>query len=111
MIEQQTEEKSFRSIVDGDDTIVIKVLNKCDATEVNAANDEWLVIRQWVNRRTKALELAANTWEEFKRNEADLLDYLRDNQKELTAWNQLDLNDGDSVNARKKEFNVCFHTF
>lgn len=110
MISDETEKKSFRSVLVGDNQVVLQCIPD-ELKEVESADKEWALVNDWKNEHTRTLERANNLWDEFKHNENDLLEYLRNNDKEAKAWNQLDLNDDNSVESSKNAFNVSLASF
>jgi len=100
----QTQEKSFEPILLAENKEFLQRLPEEEQNEVKAAQKECQVIIDWQNERIKDLEEANDKWEEFNHNESDLLEYLRDNNSEVKIWNELDLNDVDSVENSKKSF-------
>ena len=83
-------------------------MNKDLVNEVNSANEEWNGIMQWASKRKELLNYALQKWEEFTQSKKDLLDYLQENDKDLSVWNQIDLNDATSVESKLKLLEVSF---
>lgn len=97
VIEQQASDKSCGIFGAEENPDVYDMMPETSKVDIAAAKEEWQVIDDWVQQRKKALEKAQDLWDEYRRNESDLSEYMRDNERQMQTWNQLDLNDQQSV--------------
>lgn len=106
MIEQQASDKSCGIFGAEENPDVYDMMPETSKVDIAAAKEEWQVIDDWVQQRKKALEKAQDLWDEYRRNESDLSEYMRDNERQMQTWNQLDLNDQQSVVNHDKALSV-----
>ena len=116
MIEQQANYHSFNLLFNDDEgKAILQELDPNQQKEIQAAHSDWLPIKEWLTKRKSELENARNIWEEFISNSTDLVDYLNHTERETNTWNELDLNDDESVEEQKTllkvSFIVLYHVF
>ena len=87
---------------------ILEFLTEEDQSNLKSANEEWINIKSWVDKRLEALEKCGNVWEEFKARKVDLADYLRDIENELKSASELDFSDSKTVETRAEAFMVNF---
>ena len=110
MIEQQANHHSFNLLFndqDGED--LLKEMDPNQQSEICSAHADWLPIKEWLTKRKAALENARNIWDEFVSHSTDLVDYLNHTERESNTWNELDLNDDESMEEQKESLKVEFH--
>lgn len=102
MIEQQTNNHSFNLLFnDEDGQQLLADLDPSQQSEIRSAHDNWLPIKKWLSTRRAELEKARDIWDEFVNNSTDLTDYLNHTERESNTWNELDLNDDESMEEQK----------
>ena len=92
--------------MDDDGKTILSELDPNQQKEIQTAHSDWLPIKEWLTKRKTELENARNIWEEFISNSTDLVDYLNHTERETNTWNELDLNDEESVEEQKQLLKV-----
>ncbi|XP_066934822.1 utrophin-like isoform X2 [Clytia hemisphaerica] len=102
VIEQQANYHSFNLLFNDDEgKAILQELDPNQQKEIQSAHADWIPIKEWLTKRKTELENARNIWEEFISNSTDLVDYLNHTERETNTWNELDLNDDESVEEQK----------
>lgn len=89
-----------------DGELVLQQIDEDKHEDIKAAHHDWKKIKEWLSNRKKELDEAKRIWDEFDNSCLDLSDYLRQTDKEINTWNNLDLNDDESVENQKELLKV-----
>ena len=73
------------------------------------ADHDWCHLSDWIEHRRKLLHATQDAWENFRQIEVNLLDYLRDIERQIKNWEPINLEDEEAVAARIVLLKVCLH--
>ena len=94
----QTSQVSFSGLLDPyKSNSILAFLTDKEIVNLKSANEEWITIKNWVDKRLDLLSRSEEYWNDFNARKLDLVEYLRDIENELKAVIGLDLNDTESV--------------
>ena len=108
VIENQLREKRLTPHIHYSDEVAISYLDPGTLDELKETDVDWLHLSEWMAHRTKALHATQEAWELFRQDEVDLLDYLRDKEKQIKNWEPINLEDGDAVANRIVQLKVQY---
>ena len=86
--------------------MAIMCLDSDTLAELAEADLDWQHLSEWVAHRKKVLHAAQEAWEHFRQVEVDLLDYLRDKERQIKNWEPINLEDEEAVAERLTVFKV-----
>ena len=90
-----------------DDEIAALCLDQQTIEEMEEADRDWCHLYEWIEHRTKLLHATQDAWENFRQVEVDLLDYLRDIERQIKNWEPINLEDEEAVADRLVLLRVC----
>jgi gas vesicle protein len=101
VIQAQAVQMSFSGLLDPyKSNNILEFLTADEETNLRKANEEWIKLKNWVDKRLEVLQKSDDIWEDFKARKLDLVEYLRDIENELKKVMGIDLNDRESVETR-----------
>ena len=87
---------------------ILEFLTEEERNDLRSANDEWVRIKNWVDKRLDNLQKADEYRDDFKARKLDLVEYLRDIENDLKAVVGINLMDTESVQVRSAACQVCW---
>ena len=106
VIEKQMNEKRISPILHYNDQVAQRALDPAELRSMREADQQWYNMSEWVSKRSNHLLQAQDAWELFRQKEVDLLDYLRDQEKQVKNWEPINLEDEEAVNKRLNQLDA-----
>lgn len=106
-MEAQCKERRLSPEIHPDDEVVVQCLDQETIEGLREADRDWCHLSDWVAHRTKLLISTQEAWDNFRQIEVDLLDYLRDIERQIKNWEPINLEDEEAVAKRHTLLKVC----
>eukprot|EP00794_Sanderia_malayensis_P000431 gene431-1072_t len=100
IVECQMKEKRLTPLLHYEDEIATTYLDSNILFAMKEADRDWLHLSDWMAHRTKVLLSTQEVWEAFRQEEVDLLDMLRDKEKQIKNFEPVNLEEKESVANR-----------
>ncbi|XP_065057845.1 utrophin-like isoform X2 [Rhopilema esculentum] len=100
VVEDQLKGKRLAQDIHHDDSLATMCLDTDTLAKLAEADLDWQHLSEWVVHRKKVLHAAQEAWEHFRQVEVDLLDYLRDKERQIKNWEPINLEDEEAVAER-----------
>jgi len=100
LLEAQCDEKRLALDVHHEDEVATLCLDQQTIEEMKEADHDWSHFHDWIEHRKKLLHETQNAWENFRQVEVDLLDYLREIERQVKTWEPINLEDEEAVADR-----------
>ena len=106
-METQCNEKRLALDVHHEDEVATLCLDQQTIEEMKEADHDWSHFHDWIEHRKKLLCETQNALESFRQVEVDLLDYLREIERQFKTWEPINLEDEEAVADRVELLKVC----